>query len=250
MIFSSGLAIALGTYMGGWRIIQTLGKRVSDIQTPQGFAAETGSAAVILTSSHLGFPLSTTQVATGSIFGAGAGRKLASVQWGIAGQIALAWLLTMPAAAAVGAVAAWVASTGIGTIIVALVLIGLAGGIYALAPPPGHGRQRQRGPRAAASRHGGLSEGLDMTIDWGALGVVTLVSFAVAILVVVLVSLALVGLSARDPAQEGELVSADETPIIGRGTRSLSPAAGTTVAVVCLLAAAAIVLYGLYVIVF
>ncbi|MBV9922760.1 MAG: inorganic phosphate transporter [Pseudonocardia sp.] len=132
VILSSGLAIALGTYIGGWRIIQTLGKRVSEIQTPQGFAAEASSAAVILTSSHLGFALSTTQVATGSIFGAGAGRRLASVQWSVAGQMAVAWLLTLPAAAVVGAVAAWVAGTGVlGTIIVAIVLIGLAGGIYA-----------------------------------------------------------------------------------------------------------------------
>jgi inorganic phosphate transporter, PiT family len=132
VILSSGLAIALGTYIGGWRIIQTLGKRVSEIQTPQGFAAEASSAAVILTSSHLGFALSTTQVATGSIFGAGAGRRLASVQWSVAGQMAVAWLLTLPAAAVVGAVAAWVAGTGVvGTIVVAIVLIGLAGGIYA-----------------------------------------------------------------------------------------------------------------------
>jgi inorganic phosphate transporter, PiT family len=132
VVLSAGLAIALGTYMGGWRIIQTLGKRVSEIQTPQGFAAESASAAVILTSSHLGFALSTTQVATGSIFGAGAGRRLASVQWSVAGQMAVAWLLTLPAAAMVGAVAAWLAGTGtVGTIIVALVLVGLAGGIYA-----------------------------------------------------------------------------------------------------------------------
>ncbi|MFC4945184.1 inorganic phosphate transporter [Pseudonocardia sp. GCM10023141] len=132
VILSAGLAIALGTYIGGWRIIQTLGKRVGEIQTPQGFAAETSSAAVIMASSHLGFALSTTQVATGSIFGAAAGRRLASVKWGVAGQMAIAWLLTLPAAAAVGAVAAWVAATGtIGTIIVAIVLIAVAGGIYA-----------------------------------------------------------------------------------------------------------------------
>ncbi|MDT7579723.1 MAG: inorganic phosphate transporter, PiT family [Pseudonocardiales bacterium] len=132
VIMSAGLAIALGTYIGGWRIIQTLGKRVSDIQTPQGFAAETSAATVILTSSHLGFALSTTQVATGAIFGAGAGRKLASVQWGVAGQMALAWLLTLPAAAAVGAAAAWLAGTGtVGTVVVALVLIAAAAGIYA-----------------------------------------------------------------------------------------------------------------------
>ena len=132
VILSAGLAIALGTYIGGWRIIQTLGKRVSDIQTPQGFAAETSAATVILASSHLGFSLSTTQVATGAIFGAGAGRRLASVQWGVAGQMAVAWLLTLPSAAIVGAVAAWIASTGtIGTIVVALALIAAAGGIYA-----------------------------------------------------------------------------------------------------------------------
>ena len=79
VVLSAGVAIGLGTYMGGWRIIRTLGKRVSDIQPPQGFAAETSSASVILVSSHLGFALSTTQVCTGSIFGAGAARRLASV---------------------------------------------------------------------------------------------------------------------------------------------------------------------------
>jgi PiT family inorganic phosphate transporter len=134
VVLSAGLTIGFGTYMGGWRIIHTLGRRVADIQTAQGFAAGTSSAAVILTSSHLGFPLSTTQVATGSIFGAGAARGAASVRWGIAGQVALAWLLTLPAAAVVGALAAWVAVTGpVGTIIVALVLVGFAVGIYAVS---------------------------------------------------------------------------------------------------------------------
>lgn len=89
-----------------------------------------------------------------------------------------------------------------------------------------------------------------MSINWGALGVVTIVSFAIGVLVVVLVSLAVVGLSAREPARDGEPVSADDTPVIGRGGSALSPAAGTAVAVVCLLGAAAIVLYGLYIIVF
>src|SRR5690349_24048932 len=131
VVLSAGLAIALGTYLGGWRIIRTLGKRVSDIQTPQGFAAETSATAVILTSSHLGLPLSTTQVCTGSIFGVSAGRRLAAVRWGVAGQMALAWLLTLPAAAAVGAVAAWVSGTGTaGTVIVALTGVAVAAGIY------------------------------------------------------------------------------------------------------------------------
>jgi hypothetical protein len=87
-------------------------------------------------------------------------------------------------------------------------------------------------------------------INWGALGIVALVSLAVGVIVVVLVSLAMVGLSAREAAPEGELVSADDTPLIGKNTSTMSPAVGTTVAAICLLAAAAIVLYGLYIIAF
>jgi inorganic phosphate transporter, PiT family len=132
VVLSAGLAIGLGTYMGGWRIIRTLGRRVSDIHLVQGFTAETTSAAVILTSSHLGLPLSTTQVCTGSILGAGAGRRLASVHWGVAGQIALAWTFTLPAAAVVGAAASWLAGTGTsGVIVVGVTGIALAAGIYA-----------------------------------------------------------------------------------------------------------------------
>jgi PiT family inorganic phosphate transporter len=132
VIIACALAIGLGTYFGGWRIIHTLGNRVSDIQTPQGFAAEVSSAAVILTSSHVGFALSTTHVATGSIFGASAGRRLTSVRWGVAGQMAIAWVMTLPAAAVVGAVASWVASGGgtVGTVVVAVVGVGVAAGIY------------------------------------------------------------------------------------------------------------------------
>ena len=84
MILAAGLAIALGTYVGGWRIIRTLGKRVSEIQTTQGFTAESTSGAIILASTHVGLPLSTTQVCTGTIFGAGAGRRFASVHWVVA----------------------------------------------------------------------------------------------------------------------------------------------------------------------
>jgi len=131
VVASAGLAIALGTAMGGWRIIRTLGKRVSDIQPVQGFTAETTSAAVILTSSHLGLPLSTTQVCTGSIFGVSAGRRLASVNWGVAGRIVLAWSFTLPSAAVVGAAASWLAATGTtGVLVVAVSGVALASGIY------------------------------------------------------------------------------------------------------------------------
>ena len=129
-----GVAIAAGTAIGGWRIIRTLGKRISDIQSPQGFTAETSSTTVILSSATLGFALSTTQVATGSIFGASTGRPCCPVQWGTAGKMVLSWLLTLPSAAAVAALAAWVASTGTaGTVAVAVVLVVLAGTIFGLS---------------------------------------------------------------------------------------------------------------------
>lgn len=96
-------AIALGTWLGGWRIIRTMGKGLIEISPPQGMAAEAASAAVILSSSQLGFALSTTHVATGSILGSGLGRKGAEVRWGVAGRMGLAWLITLPSAALVAA---------------------------------------------------------------------------------------------------------------------------------------------------
>jgi PiT family inorganic phosphate transporter len=134
VILACGLAIALGTYLGGWRIIRTVGKRITDIQSPQGFAAETSSAATILVSSHLGFALSTTQVTSGAIVGAGLGKKLASVHWGIVGRIAIAWGVTLPAAALVGGLAAWAATSSIlGLIIVAVLGAGVALTLYLLS---------------------------------------------------------------------------------------------------------------------
>jgi PiT family inorganic phosphate transporter len=99
---SAAVAIALGTYLGGWRIMRTLGKGIVDINAPQGFAGDTSTASVILASSGLGFALSTTHVASGSIMGAGVGRKGAEVRWSVAGRMASAWAITFPAAAVVG----------------------------------------------------------------------------------------------------------------------------------------------------
>ncbi|GAP47299.1 inorganic phosphate transporter [Streptomyces azureus] len=135
VIASAGIAIGLGTYLGGWRIIRTMGKGLTEIQSPQGFAAETASTTVILTSAHLGFALSTTQVASGSILGAGLGRRLAEVRWGVAGRMAVAWLITLPAAALVGGLAASVVQSGggPGTAVVALVGAALAAGIVVVS---------------------------------------------------------------------------------------------------------------------
>jgi PiT family inorganic phosphate transporter len=132
VIASAGLAIGLGTYIGGWRNIRTMGKGITDIQSPQGFAAETASTAVILTSAHLGFALSTTQVCSGGILGAGLGRRLAEVRWSTVGRMAVAWLVTLPAAAAVGALAAAVVVHGgtFGTVLIAMAALAVAAAIY------------------------------------------------------------------------------------------------------------------------
>src|SRR3954464_1818546 len=103
VVVTSATAIALGTYTGGWRIIRTMGSRIIKMDSAQGFAAQGAGAAVILTSSHFGYPLSTTHVINGGIMGAGAAKRLSAVRWGVAGNIAIAWVLTLPAAAAGGA---------------------------------------------------------------------------------------------------------------------------------------------------
>jgi PiT family inorganic phosphate transporter len=103
VIVSSATAIALGTYSGGWRIIRTMGSRIFKMDPAQGFSAQSGGAAVLLTAAHLGFPLSTTHSITGAVLGAGAAKSISAVRWGVAGNIAIAWVLTLPAAAAVGA---------------------------------------------------------------------------------------------------------------------------------------------------
>jgi PiT family inorganic phosphate transporter len=103
VIVSCALAMALGTYTGGWRVIRTLGKGLVELEPRQGMAAESSSAAVILLSSHFGYSLSTTHVATGSILGSGVGMKGARVRWSVAGRMFIAWLITVPSAALVGA---------------------------------------------------------------------------------------------------------------------------------------------------
>ncbi|WP_094770204.1 inorganic phosphate transporter [Microbacterium gorillae] len=108
VIIACAVTIAAGTYIGGWRIIRTLGKGLTDVKPAQGFSAESSTAATILASSALGFALSTTQVASGSVIGSGLGRRGSKVRWGTAGKIMVGWLLTLPASAIVGGLAAFV----------------------------------------------------------------------------------------------------------------------------------------------
>jgi PiT family inorganic phosphate transporter len=128
VVVSAAGAIALGTYVGGWRIVRTMGSRIIKMDPAQGFAAQGAGAAVILSASHVGFPLSTTHVMSGAIMGAGAAKRLSAVRWGVAGNIVIAWILTLPCSAAVGAVtygAVRVFGTGsIGPVVVLVVLLG------------------------------------------------------------------------------------------------------------------------------
>jgi inorganic phosphate transporter, PiT family len=102
VVLAAHAAIGLGTLSGGWRIIHTMGSRITKLQPVHGFAAETGAAAAVFTATVLGIPVSTTHAITGSIVGVGATRRLSAVRWGVAGQIVWAWVLTIPGAALIG----------------------------------------------------------------------------------------------------------------------------------------------------
>ncbi len=131
-------AIALGTATGGWRIINTMGNRITTVESPQGFAAETASASVILASSYYGYPLSTTQVVTGGVMGSGLGKKLASVHWGVVGQMAGAWVLTIPAAAILAGLAWEITDifgghSNLGALVIAVLAVAGGFGLWSLA---------------------------------------------------------------------------------------------------------------------
>lgn len=141
VVVSSATAIALGTYSGGWRIIRTLGSRIIKMDTAQGFSAQGAGAAVILASSHFGYPLSTTHVISGGVMGAGAARRLSAVKWGVAGNMMVAWVLTLPMAGLIGGAAYALTSvfgTGaLGPVVVSILCIGLIAAVF--------GRRLQRG---------------------------------------------------------------------------------------------------------
>ena len=147
VVVSAAAAIALGTYAGGWRIIKTMGSRIHKMDSAQGFAAQGAGAAVILASTHGGFPLSTTQTISGAVVGSGAAKRLSAVRWGVAGNIVIAWVLTLPAAAAIGALTYGVTrifGTGAAGPVVVSALI-LAGSAWLFA------KRARQGPVAASA---------------------------------------------------------------------------------------------------
>jgi PiT family inorganic phosphate transporter len=127
VVVSAASAIALGTYVGGWRIIRTMGNRIIKMDPGQGFVAQGVGATVILAASHAGFPLSTTHVISGAIMGTGAAKRVSAVRWGVAGNIVAAWVLTLPASAAVGgltyAVVALLGTDDLGPLVVSAALL-------------------------------------------------------------------------------------------------------------------------------
>jgi PiT family inorganic phosphate transporter len=147
VIVASASAIALGTYSGGWRIIKTTGTRIIKMDAAQGFSAQGAGAAVILASTHFGFPLSTTHVINGGVMGAGAGKRLSAVRWGVAGNIVVAWLLTLPAAALIGGLTygfTRIFGTGaLGPVLVTLMALSLIAAAFA--------RRAQRGSPVPAA---------------------------------------------------------------------------------------------------
>jgi PiT family inorganic phosphate transporter len=134
VIASSAAAIAAGTYSGGWRIIKTTGTRIIKMDAAQGFTSQGAGAAVILASTHFGFPLSTTHVINGGVMGAGAAKRLSAVRWGVAGNIVVAWVLTLPAAALIGAAAYGVTSIfgsgAVGPVVVTVAALAAIGAAF------------------------------------------------------------------------------------------------------------------------
>jgi PiT family inorganic phosphate transporter len=134
VVVSAGSAIALGTFSGGWRIIRTMGTRIIKMDTAQGFAAQSAGAAVILAASGAGYPLSTTHVISGGVMGAGAAKRLSAVRWGVAGNIVFAWMLTLPAAALIGALTYGLARAfgagALGPLVISASLLILLGAVF------------------------------------------------------------------------------------------------------------------------
>ena len=135
VVLSAASAIALGTFIGGWRIIRTMGMRIIRMDPAQGFAAQGTGATVILAASAAGYPLSTTHVISGGIMGAGAAKRLSAVRWGVAGNIAFAWVLTLPAAAAVGALAYGISAVfgngALGPLLISISIVALISAVFA-----------------------------------------------------------------------------------------------------------------------
>ena len=213
VIITAGIAIGLGTYSGGWRIMRTMGKGIVEIETPQGAASGAATSATILASAHLGFGLSTTHVSTGSILGSGVGREGAEVRWSVARRMVFAWLLTLPGAALVGGLAALLSDEGApGVVALVTLLVVACSVIYffsrrnkithanvtdshevlvlAAATPSTYADdpQLEAPPKPKEDQAAQSEERRLMRVDWAALGLVTVVSIVTSVIFTVLLA--------------------------------------------------------------
>ena len=222
VVVSSGAAISLGTYVGGWRIIKTMGSRIHKMDAAQGYAAQGAGAAVILASSHVGFPLSTTHTISGAVIGAGAAKRLSAVRWGVAGNIVAAWVLTLPASAAIG---------GLTYGVTRLFGTGAAGAIVVSAADPGRLGPAVRAPRSARPRRhrggGELMFPLAEVVDWKGLLEVLWSSLAAGLAVTIAASLAILGATrAVDSRRAGHIVPAGLFSLVGAVRRAAAGRGG------------------------
>jgi PiT family inorganic phosphate transporter len=132
VIVACAVAIAAGTYFGGWRVVRTMGHRITHIEPPQGFAAQTAAATVLLTATQGGLPLSTTHITSGSVLGSGVGKREGRVRWSVAGSMVVAWVLTLPAAGLVAAAISWIVEGGgsVQVIVVAVIAAAALLGVW------------------------------------------------------------------------------------------------------------------------
>jgi PiT family inorganic phosphate transporter len=121
------VAIGLGTLTGGWRIIETMGTRITKLNQHQGFSASAGGSVMLFAASYLGIPVSTTHTITGCVIGAGAARRASAVRWGVAGNVMIAWIITIPASAIVAAFFYWVASGSLLRALIAMAVLVVVG---------------------------------------------------------------------------------------------------------------------------
>ena len=213
VVVSSAIAISAGTYVGGWRIIKTMGSRIHKMDAAQGYAAQGAGAAVILASSHVGFPLSTTHTISGAVIGAGAAKRLSAVRWGVAGNIVAAWVLTLPGCRP-GSARSPTASP-------ACSAPGPPGAIVVSAADPGRRRPPVRPPRTARpGRHrggGGLMFLLaEEVVDWNGAVEVVWSSAVAGLVVTIAASLAILGATrAVDSRRAGHIVPAGLFSLVG-----------------------------------
>ena len=213
VVISSATAISLGTYVGGWRIIKTMGSRIHKMDSAQGFAAQGSGATVILAASHVGFPLSTTHTITGAVIGSGAAKRLSAVRWGVAGNIVVAWILTLPGSAVIGGLTYWSRVRSgpgpLGPIVVSAAIVVASTILFAR-------RSREGAAPGVVPATEGAADVIATIVDWDAMLQVIWVSLLAGVTVPAAWAFALVGSTrALEYGRDGRAAAAVGYAIVG-----------------------------------